>query len=1229
MAAIPATRQLTSNNTSSGHENAVDITPQQRKFRTRIGQALESGNLTVVIGAGVSISAIQTSNGTDTATRTRAVESMSWLGLLRHGLAYLTEEGIPLTDEETVELRSHQQQLGPGSPTPSSHSVLHAASFLKRKLTESRRLNNWFDLEFEGIYEAHIKHDPNPMLDAIRSLYQGGARIITTNYDDLVDKHIQENAILDDTTPASKLFFRKKMKGVYHVHGVWWHTKGAIFDSMDYDRIARDDTVQQGLKNIMTGSEVLLFVGTGGGLDDPNFGKLLAWVAQWNEDIAQTHCLLARCDDQIDRSVHGLNILRYGNSYDDLPVFLTELASMHKYTLSKPIFHVPFNKMSGFVGRTDEFQKVKAKLSDRDYCPRISLLGLGGVGKSRLALELAHQIKSEHAQYSVIWIQAENLLTFEEDILQIGKKLGIPGIDDAKADVKALVRQRLQNQSEEKWLLILDNADDEMLWGRQSDPNKQEFSLAEYLPRTLNGSILVTTRSRRVATFLTGKEFINLAALSPHEAIEMFTNGLESAYPAGDRTALETLVEKLTHLPLAIVQASAFINRTQCSVHDYLELLDQPEDEVIELLSQDFGDQSRYHNARNPIAITWLISFQHIHQHHPLAVTFLSSMACLHEKAIPLSILPQASSKIQTMEAIGVLTGYSFVQKRAGGGNISDIEELYDVHRLVQLAARNWLKTEAYNNLGEALIWKGYYSRAETYLQQAVKGQKELSGPEDSDTLTSMANLASTYRNQGRWTQAEELEVQVMETRKRVLRAEHPSTLTSMANLASTFWNQGRWTQAEELFIQVIETRKRVLGAEHPDTLTSMANLASTYRNQGRWTQAEELEVQVMETRKRVLGAEHPSTLTSMANLASTYRNQGRWTQAEELFVQVMDTRKRVLGAEHPDTLTSMANLASTFWNQGRWTQAEELEVQVIETRKRVLGAEHPDTLTSMANLASTYQNQGRWTQAEDLEVQVMETRKRVLGAEHPSTLTSMANLASTFWNQGRWTQAEELFVQVIETSSRVLGAEHPSTLTSIANLALTYQNQGRWTQAEDLEVQVMETRKRVLGAEHPDTLTSMANLASTYRNQGRWTQAEELEAQVMETRKRVLRAEHPDTLTSMANLASTFWNQGRWTQAEELEVQVMETRKRVLGAEHPDTLTSMANLASTFWNQGRWTQAEELFVQVMETSSRVLGAEHPDTLTSIANLALTYQNQGRWTQAEELEVQVMETRKR
>ena len=239
-------------------------------------------------------------------------------------------------------------------------------------------------------------------------------------------------------------------------------------------------------------------------------------------------------------------------------------------------------------------------------------------------------------------------------------------------------------------------------------------------------------------------------------------------------------------------------------------------------------------------------------------------------------------------------------------------------------------------------------------------------------------NFALVLKENGDLNSAEQLEVQVMGMRKMLLGTEHPDTLTSMGNLAKTYRNQGRWNEAEQLEIQVMDMRKKQLGAEHPDTLISIGNLAKTYRNQGRWNEAEQLQIQVMDMTKKQLGAEHPDTLTSMANLASIYWNQGRLNEAEQLQIQVMDMTKKQLGAEHPDTLISMGNLASIYGNQGRLNEAEQLEIQVMDMRKKLLGAEHPDTLISMRNLASTYRNQEKWIEAKQLELVVMniETRK-------------------------------------------------------------------------------------------------------------------------------------------------------------------------------------------------------------------------------------------------------------
>jgi nucleoside phosphorylase/tetratricopeptide (TPR) repeat protein len=841
---------------------------------------------------------------------------------------------------------------------------------------------------------------------------------------------------------------------------------------------------------------------------------------------------------------------------------------------TQPVRYIPFGRLPMFVGRRNEMEMLEVKLLPPGKCQRAAILGLGGAGKSRMALELVGRTMSQRSSLSVFWVQGTNVLTFENDYLEIGKKLEIPGIQDEKANIKNLMKQRLSLESAGEWIMVLDNADEEEIWGTKSREG-EGIALVDYLPVSATGLVLVTTRNRRVANFLAGREVVKLHEMEKGEAVETLRNLLVKPGLLVDVDATLALLNVLTFLPLAIVQAAAYINENDTSIQVYLGLLDDTEENVIDLLSENFGDGLRDPSAKNPVASTWLVSFEQICRHHPLAGEYLSYMSCLNDKNIPQSLLPDAPSKKKMVDAIGTLTGYAFIRRH---GDDCVPEPIYDMHRLVHLATRNWLRhqntllswtttalvqvtkqfpTRDHKNKDEwtllmphaqalcssrsicdlnerydlvekialCLVADGKYDEAVTMHFSVVHWREVKFGGLDKYTLAAYQNLGEALREQGDLTKAEIYAKRAFNGLTETLGAEHPSTLTSMAHLALTYGNQGRWAEAEGLEVQVLETRKRVLGAEYLDTLTSMANLASTYRNQGRWAEAEELEVQVLETRKRVLGVKHPDTLTSMANLASTYRNQGRWAEAEELDVQVLETRKRVLGAEHLDTLASMANLASTYRNQGRWAEAEELEVQVLETEKRVLGTEHPDTLTSMANLASTYRNQGRWAEAEELDVQVLETRKRVLGAEHPDTLTSMGNLASTYSNQGRWAEAEELDVQVLETRTRILGAEHPSTLINMANLASTYRNQGRWAEAEELDVQVLETRKRVLGAEHPDTLTSMGNLASTYRNQGRWAEAEELNVQVLETRKRVLGAEHPDTLTSMSNLASTFWN--------------------------------------------------------------------------------------------------------
>ncbi|KAG4430946.1 hypothetical protein IFR05_013568 [Cadophora sp. M221] len=273
---------------------------------------------------------------------------------------------------------------------------------------------------------------------------------------------------------------------------------------------------------------------------------------------------------------------------------------------------------------------------------------------------------------------------------------------------------------------------------------------------------------------------------------------------------------------------------------------------------------------------TWLISFEQIRHRDPLAADYLSFMACIDPKDMPQSLLPAGASRKKGVDAIGTLEAYSFIIKRAADLAI-------DLHRLVHLATRNWLQQ---NNLIAQCTEKAIVRLEELFPDDNHQNRTDwriylphvrcalMSNKAGKDWETRIApsrRFGQCLLSDGRYNEAEAPFLEVVERHKRVLGQENPDTLASIANLASTYRNQGRWKEAEDLDVQVMETSLRVLGAEHPDTLTSIANLAAIYRNQGRWKEAEDLDVQVTETSLRVLGAEHPDTLNSIANLAATY----------------------------------------------------------------------------------------------------------------------------------------------------------------------------------------------------------------------------------------------------------------------------------------------------------------------------------------------------------------------
>ncbi|KAL5371346.1 hypothetical protein DPSP01_014329 [Paraphaeosphaeria sporulosa] len=618
---------------------------------------------------------------------------------------------------------------------------------------------------------------------------------------------------------------------------------------------------------------------------------------------------------------------------------------------------IPFSQNPHFVGRESQLTELEAKLfHNKQTTTTLAIVGPSGIGKSQLALEVAHRTRQNNKNCSVLWIDASDKDSLYQSYTSVAQKLSIPGWDDDQVDIKQLAKRCVVEISTRQCLLIFDNAEDTIL----QSGTTEVVVLADCLPQSNLYTVIFTTTNYGTAEALASLGVIELQELALDTALKMLHTRLATPFSNSEEQEAKHLLGELLYLPLAVAQAVACMNASGMTVQNYQAQLDAYKEATIKHRSDSSAEKLQSSSIIDPVAATLCLSLNQIVRKNALAADYLFLATCVNRKDIPLDLLEAASPQAKE-DAIKVLNIYALITRRPA-------ELALDIHRLVHQALHKRLQAQGQfqqwtqrtitqllrvfpnNNHNNRSKWRRLLPHAQYALSHSPRDDDD---DDDEERLVLSWKCAMALYSDGRYEEAEELEVQVLETRKRVLGEEHPSTLTSMGNLASTYRNQGRWKEAEELEVQVLETFKRVLREEHPATLSSMANLASTFWNQGRWKEAEELFVQVMETFKRVLGEEHPSTLSSMGNLASTFWNQGRWKEAEELFVQVMERRKRVLGEEHPDTLSSMSNLAFTLQSQARPKKALAFMERCFLLRQQVLGEQHSDTQSSLDTLAS------------------------------------------------------------------------------------------------------------------------------------------------------------------------------------------------------------------------------------------------------------------------------------
>ena len=671
-----------------------------------------------------------------------------------------------------------------------------------------------------------------------------------------------------------------------------------------------------------------------------------------------------------------------------------------------------------FTGRTSLIEQLNDRFRRGENALAVeALFGLGGVGKTELAIEYAHRFA---ADYRIVWwIDAEQPVLIPDQLIALASRLGLPTNRNPADVVDGLLLELAERRD---WLLIFDNAE------RPGD-------IAAYRPGGA-GHFLVTSRFPGWGA-LGGRLQVDVLARAETVAL------LQARIPHMGSPLAAELAGELGDLPLAAAQAAAYLEQTGLPPADYLR---QFRTRRADLLGH--GDVVGYQRR---VDTAWDLSLERLRAVSPVAVELLELGAFLAPEPIPLQLLVEhpdllsgglrasASAGVDELtDAVGAAVALSLVYRHP---------DSFQLHRLVQAVIRHRLPPERQRTVGSLAVkllsashpgdpndpanWSGYARLAPHVLATSGLGDGEAAGRELMlDTLRylnirgdSKASRLIAEELLGRW--------------QRELGPTHPSTLDLAALLTFVLAWLGEAERAREVGLDTLQKCRQTLGADHPTTLSSATYLTSALVWLGDGEQAAGLGQDTLQRSRASLGPDHPTTLGSAAQFAFTLLTLGQVDAARILSTETLDLATRDLGPDHPTTLLAAAALTFALAWMGQGEPASAIGGPTVESCQQALGLDNWLTLIAAAGQTFALVAAADSVRAGEVSKDIVERSRRVLGVDHWASLLAAAARTFALLGVGDTQAALALGTDTLERCNRSLGPEHPIAVSLTQQMAM------------------------------------------------------------------------------------------------------------------------------------------------------------------------------------------------